>query len=334
MSWLISISPRLNGQDTSYSAESVILKVAHLFEKRSIAWAAVLGNHDSEKTTLTRYGQMVMMQALPYFVGEPGLLNVDGEGNYVLKVYSADESRTPLFTLYFLDSHALASSLNPFSSEYDTLKDSQIQWFKNESNHVKPIERPYSPPILANSTFGLKNDIDLRYKMRAQSRRLTSRLASSTAMSSLKKPNAMAIFHIPLPEVYDEQPDIDQKSGSPLVFGSEEEGRGAPKKNSGFFDKALLAQTELGPVQAVGEMEVDDDPDYAAAVINAKPEVKVILNGHCHVTDECRRIKVILSKLRDKENQLIHGDTNRAFGIALRVDHPTAAIRKSGSIVA
>lgn len=39
----------------------------------------MLGNHDSEKTTLTRYGQFVMMQALPYFVGEPGPLEAEGE---------------------------------------------------------------------------------------------------------------------------------------------------------------------------------------------------------------------------------------------------------------
>lgn len=70
---------RLNGQDTSYSAESVILKVAKLFENRKIPWTVVLGNHDSEKTTLTRYGQFVMMQSLPYFVGEPGPLEVDGK---------------------------------------------------------------------------------------------------------------------------------------------------------------------------------------------------------------------------------------------------------------
>ena len=270
----------------------MLLKVAHLFENRTIPWAAVLGNHDSEKTTLTRYGQLVMMQALPYFVGEPGPIDVDGEGNYVLKLYSADESRTPLFTLYFLDSHAYLNGLNPFSTDYDYLKESQIRWFNNESSYIKSIQRPYTPPILSNTTYGVVNDIDRYRASPSQKRRVSARLGSSPVTTTLKKPNAMAIFHIPLPEVYDEQPDIDPKSGSPLVFGSEDEGRGAPKKNTQFFEKALLAQTELGPAQAVNAKAVEDDPDYAAALLNAKPEVKVIMNGHCHVTDECRRIKV------------------------------------------
>lgn len=78
-------SRRLNGQDTSYSSESVILKVAKLFENRKTPWTAVLGNHDSEKTTLTRYGQFVMMQALPYFVGQPGPLEVAGESVELLQ---------------------------------------------------------------------------------------------------------------------------------------------------------------------------------------------------------------------------------------------------------
>lgn len=191
-------SYRLNGQDTSYSSESVILKVAKLFENRKIPWAAVLGNHDSEKTTLTRYGQYVMMQALPYFVGEAGPMKVDGEGNYQLKLYSADESHTHIFSLYFLDSHGFAkASFNPFSSEYDHLKDSQTEWFIEQSNLVKPIERPFTPPTLVNDTFGLIGDGNrsLRRKARRDSKsRISPRQVPSEP--SRKKPNAMAIFHV------------------------------------------------------------------------------------------------------------------------------------------
>jgi hypothetical protein len=51
-----------------------------------------------------------------------------------------------------------------------------------------------------------------------------------------------------------------------------------------------MAQTELGPRTEVGQNEVDDDPDYAAAILNAKPEIKVVINGHCHVSDQCARL--------------------------------------------
>lgn len=64
----------------------MILKVAKLFENRKIPWAVVLGNHDSEKTTLTRYGQFVMMQSLPYFIGKPGPLEIAGKFSDILLV--------------------------------------------------------------------------------------------------------------------------------------------------------------------------------------------------------------------------------------------------------
>ena len=60
---------------------------------------------------------MRLAQSLPYFVGSAGPSEVDGVGNYVLKLRSGDASHTHLFTLYFLDSHAYTSSL--FTTHYD-----------------------------------------------------------------------------------------------------------------------------------------------------------------------------------------------------------------------
>lgn len=277
---------QLNGRDTSYSSESVILKVAKLFENRKIPWTAVLGNHDSEKTTLTRYGQFVMMQALPYFVGEPGPLEVAGEGNYVMKIRSADESKTHLLTLYFLDSHAYVSGWNVFKSTYDYIKDNQINWYRQISQGIKPIERPFKPPVLEDSTFGnLEDDLSTANTIRRRPSRLEARQALAT---TLKKPNALAIFHIPLKEVYDMKPDVGS-DGNALVVGSGQEERGAPK-NGDFFSKGLLKQTEIG-----SENDAAGDAEFKAALTEALPEVKVILNGHCHTTDSCTRLKGIWS---------------------------------------
>ena len=55
-----------------------------------------------------------------------------------------------------------------------------------------------------------------------------------------------------------------------LDFGVQLEKSGAPKHNSEFF---------RGGVLAAKESERVDSPS----------EVKVIANGHCHVTDKCRR---------------------------------------------
>jgi len=71
-----------------------------------------------------------------------GPKDVDGIGNYVLKVKSADASRTQLLTLYMLDSHAYTTKRLPgffgwFQKlKYDWIKQSQIDWFLVESaNH-------------------------------------------------------------------------------------------------------------------------------------------------------------------------------------------------------
>jgi hypothetical protein len=38
----------------------------------------------------------------------------------------------------------------------------------------------------------------------------------------------MAFFHIPLPEAYDAEVDIDADTGKPMIIGSRLDGRGAP----------------------------------------------------------------------------------------------------------
>lgn len=47
---------------------------------------------------------MKAMQSMPYSLVQPGPEDVHGVGNYVLKVMSADASKTQLLTMYFLDS--------------------------------------------------------------------------------------------------------------------------------------------------------------------------------------------------------------------------------------
>lgn len=193
-----------------------------------------------------------------------------GEGNYVLKVRSADDSHTHLLTLYFLDSHAYISSWNMFKSTYDYIKDNQINWFRQVSQGVKSIERPFKPPVLEDSTFGnIEDDLGTARRKRGSPSRLSPRQEIAT---TLKKPNAMAIFHIPLKEVYDKKPDVSS-DGTALVVGTGQEERGGPKDGD-FFEKGLMKQREIG-----SENDVGGDPEFKAALAGAAPEVKVILNG-------------------------------------------------------
>lgn len=116
---------QLNGQGTSWSSQSTILKWAPVLYSRGIAWTTIFGNHDEEETDLTREAQVNLMKTLPFYVGEIGPNGVDGVGNYVRSI-RANDTDTVLATLYFLDSHAYAKSLKPWGDKtYDSLKANQ-----------------------------------------------------------------------------------------------------------------------------------------------------------------------------------------------------------------
>jgi hypothetical protein len=169
-----------------------------------------------------------------------------------------------------LDSHAYISGWNVFKSTYDYIKDNQINWFRQVSQGIKAIERPFKPPVLEDSTFGnIEDDLSRSRRIKRRPSRLQPRQEIATA---LKKPNAMAIFHIPLKEVYDMKADIGV-NGEELIRGTGQEERGGPKEGN-FFEKGLIKQTEIG-----SENDVGGDPEFKAALLGAAPEVKVVLNG-------------------------------------------------------
>jgi hypothetical protein len=105
-----------------------------------------------------------------------------------------------------------------------------------------------------------------------------------TAANPLEaKPNAIAFFHIPLPQAYTSQIDVSP-SGKRLHVGERLEGSGASKTDSGFFD-AVLARGELPVSKSQGEVPVDDFWDgESASPTTGRPEVKVLAHGHCHLT--------------------------------------------------
>ncbi|KAK4685487.1 hypothetical protein P7C73_g4662, partial [Tremellales sp. Uapishka_1] len=255
---------QLNGQETSYDARSVFGKFAKPVIDRKIPWAAVFGNHDSEIRQDREY-QMKMLEKMPYSLCKAGPAAVDGVGNYVLKLHSGDPSKMHLFTLYFLDSHDYQKTTLPWAkADYDYLKTSQIDWFLNMSSSISPISRPFQPDGAA--------DLDKIWLSR--SRRPSQ---PSSRDEALAKPNAMMFFHIPLPEAYSEA-DTNGYLGETLDVGTQDDGPGASKHNSGFFYNAIKEAFETDR----NDVGWFDRPKTA--------EVKILAHGHCHNTDRCRRV--------------------------------------------
>ncbi len=75
---------------------------------------------------------MSILQDLPYSLCEQGPEDVDGVGNFYLQVLAPAPSKLPLSTLYFLDSHGQIPN-KVFGSDYEPIKQSQIDWFVNAS---------------------------------------------------------------------------------------------------------------------------------------------------------------------------------------------------------
>ncbi|KAF8631933.1 hypothetical protein AX15_002186 [Amanita polypyramis BW_CC] len=254
---------QLNGQGTSWDPKSVLAKFARAVTDRNTPWAAVFGNHDSENGA-TREEQLDLMKALPYSLVERGPKDIHGVGNYVLKVMSADPSKTHLLTLYFLDSgdysRGLFNWLGFIPTDYDWIHQDQINWFVQQSALISPIERPFHPDTSK----------DFASIWSRQSDQLTPETRK------LAKPNALMFFHIPLPEAYSDA-DIDPRTRKPLDVGQHDlERPGNSKHNGGFWEKGILQAKE-------------SDHRNTQFI----PEVKVVGNGHCHVTENCRRVQGI-----------------------------------------
>ena len=261
---------QLNGQRTSYDSRSVLAKFAKPVIDRQIPWAAIFGNHDSEDVG-DRPFQMRNLQSMPYSLAQPGPDEVDGVGNYVIKLRSGDPSQMHLFTLYFLDSHAYQGTTLPWvEADYDYIKESQILWFLNESASIKPIERPFQPDGAA----------DLGHIWMSKRSMKPGRLSRQD--TTFAKPNAMMFFHIPLPEAYSTA-DVAGFDGEELDVGSQFDGQGSSKHNSGFFYNGIKQAFEAETVR---------DEWTGTSQVN---EVKILSHGHCHVTDRCRRTDGIWS---------------------------------------
>jgi hypothetical protein len=86
----------------------------------------------------------------------------------------------------------------------------------------------------------------------------------------------MMFFHIPLQETYS-APDHDSRTNRLLDIGIHgNEPPGSARNNGGLFVNGLLRANESTHVAA-----------------RRVPEVKVVANGHCHITENCRRVQGI-----------------------------------------
>lgn len=113
--------------------------IINLMETLGVYYAPIFGNHDSEAySTHTRdkIADMWGADELKYSLFKNGPEDVDGYGNYIIKVKNSEGKVKNAF--YMLDSHDYTDGdILGVMWKYDNIHENQIEWYKNS---VKAID--------------------------------------------------------------------------------------------------------------------------------------------------------------------------------------------------
>ena len=107
--------------------------VSDFMEKFEIPWCFVFGNHDQEKSSITKKPQLADIYSRgKYCLFQKGNPNIDGCGNYIIKLKTEDKKDVD--ALVFLDSNMYIGK--GFYSGFDHVHDNQIEWYKSEMKRL------------------------------------------------------------------------------------------------------------------------------------------------------------------------------------------------------
>ncbi|KAF8982984.1 purple acid phosphatase [Entomortierella lignicola] len=206
---------------TSNDAFSTILKYSKPVIDRGIPWTIIFGNHD-EEGDLSREEMMSSASDLPYSLSQRGPLGISGTGNYVLRIYDHKGGRYRYPEIYKDESEGEEENQERFLKE----KSRFTLYFLDSGAYSFSLEYP--------GWDWIKDD-QVEW-FRQASKAITSEYPVG------KVPNALAFFHIPIPEYAlveggddDNGEDDDDKKNSRIV-GDKMEGVSAPSYNSGMFE--------------------------------------------------------------------------------------------------
>jgi hypothetical protein len=132
---------QVNGKSAP-DAQTAVFKSAEIFIRHRIPYAAIFGNHDDEGN-LNRMNLMDLMKQLPYSLSEPGPVDVDGVGNYIVEILGRGITSNSALTLYLLDTHSYTPDEHQYPG-YDWLRPSQIKWFKDTAQGLQSAHGDYA----------------------------------------------------------------------------------------------------------------------------------------------------------------------------------------------
>lgn len=124
---------------------------ADLMEQLGVYWAPVYGNHDTESYSYyTRedisafYGNR---EKFPHSLFQNGPENIDGCGNYIIKVKNSKGEITQALVL--MDSNSYVKKTADQQGCYDNVHKNQVAWYENEIGKLKTENNGTLPSSLA-----------------------------------------------------------------------------------------------------------------------------------------------------------------------------------------
>jgi len=237
----------VNGM-TSNDAYSTILKYSKPVVERGIPWTIIFGNHD-EEGDLFREEMMRSVQDVPFSMAERGPTGISGTGNFVLQIYRRDrrpprrrQPRRHRPRRSRFDSQS--EDNNEHECDHEEKLDEDMEGFDKEDSRFTLYfldSGAYSFNLAYPGYDWIKEDQVEWFRQTSQA--ITSRYPKD------KVPNALAFFHIPIPEyalVDDDNDDNDNegddegedgvRTKNGKMVGDKVEGVSSPSYNSGMFD--------------------------------------------------------------------------------------------------
>ncbi|KAF9332260.1 purple acid phosphatase [Podila minutissima] len=263
---------------SSNDAYATILKYSRPVVERGIPWTIIFGNHD-EEGDLSREEMIRCVQDIPFSLSERGPLDISGIGNYILSIYNPKRGRRPSLT-----------HIKRGDDDDDDDEEHKVLEEKEKSRFSLYFldSGAYSFSLQYPGYDWIKED-QVEW-FRQQSKAITSQYRADDV------PNALAFFHIPIPEYDLTEPDDigdgdgddsceddlqlrrrskkqkgrdgDDKDRNERVVGDKRERVSSPSYNSGLFE-AIFEMGSSNVVLFVGK------------------DVRATTAGHDHLNDYC-----------------------------------------------
>ena len=140
---------------TKSAARIAIRNVMNLLQRLNVPVAAVFGNHDDEKTPLTKLEQIELYETYPCYIGSAGVVaqlqvgdnSTLNAGTYNVPVYESADSDKIAYNIWCFDSGTY--NPDPAIGGYSYVLPEQVNWYVETSDALKAANGGTPVPSIA-----------------------------------------------------------------------------------------------------------------------------------------------------------------------------------------